>query len=409
MASEKGYENAEVSKKNNKGVLFVIITSQFACVSLWFAGNAVLPDLINEFHLSENLLGNLTSAVQLGFILGTLTSALLTLSDRFSPSKVFFISAICGALSNLALIFGQQTQETLLLLRFATGLFLAGIYPVGMKIASDYNEKGLGKALGYLVGALVLGTAFPHLLKSLTQGLPWKYVIIFVSGFAVIGGMMIFFFVPDGPYQMKNPKINQGAFFKVFKRKEFRSAAFGYFGHMWELYTFWAFVPVILLTYKRLYPGTELNIPALSFIIIGSGWLSCIFGGYFSQIFGSRKTAFTALLSSCVCCLISPFVFGISFTFFFVFLVFWGMTVVADSPQFSALVAQYAPAEFKGTALTIVNCIGFSITIISIQLFNFLTGKINPEYIYLILAIGPVLGLTAMLRSRSKNILSSGK
>jgi len=387
----------------NRGILFIIIISQIACASLWFAGNAVMPDLIKEFNLNDNLLGHLTSAVQFGFIVGTLFSAMLTISDRFSPSKVFFTSAIAGAISNVLLAFGHQSQESLLFLRFTTGLFLAGIYPIGMKIASDYNEKGLGKALGYLVGALVLGTAFPHLLKSLTNGLPWKYVIIFVSGLSVIGGLIILFFVPDGPYRTKSAKINLKAFFKVFKGKEFRSAAFGYFGHMWELYTFWAFVPVILLTYTRIYTGIVLNIPELSFIIIGAGFLSCIFGGYLSQLFGSRKIAFIALLCSGICCLISPFAFSISFPLFLAFLIFWGMAVVADSPQFSALVAYYAPVEFKGTALTIVNCIGFSITIISIQVLNVLTGKINPEYIYLILAIGPVFGLTVMYKASSKN------
>lgn len=381
-------------------ILPLIIISQIACAALWFAGNAVMPDLISEYHLNANLLGHLTSAVQFGFILGTLLSALLTLSDRFSPSKVFFTSALAGAVSNLGLAAGNQSPESLLLLRFSTGFFLAGIYPVGMKIASDYNDKGLGKALGYLVGALVLGTAFPHLLKSLTQGLPWKYVILFVSGFSIAGGLMILFFVPDGPYRTKSSKINLKAFFKVFRDKEFRTAAFGYFGHMWELYTFWAFVPGILLTYIHINPGTQLNIPALSFIIIAAGALSCILGGYLSLKAGSRKTAFIALLSSCICCLISPAAFGIPAPFFLAFLIFWGMAVVADSPQFSALAAQYAPAEVKGTALTIVNCIGFSITIISIQVFNLLTGKINPEYIYLILAIGPIFGLSVIYRGR---------
>ncbi len=357
-----------------------------------------MPDLIREFNLEEGSLGHLTSAVQLGFIIGTLTSAIFTIPDRFSPSKIFFLSALAGAIINLGLAAGNQTMATLLLLRFLTGLFLAGIYPVGMKIASDYNEKGLGKALGYLVGALVLGTAFPHLLKSLTNGLPWKYVIFFLSGFSVTGGLLILLFVPDGPYRTKSSKINLKVFFKVFRSKDFRSVAFGYFGHMWELYTFWAFVPSLLITYSQLHSGTVQSVSTLSFIIIGIGALSCILGGYFSEVFGSGKIAFTALLSSCICCLISPLIFHLSINIFVFVLIFWGMAVVADSPQFSALVAKYAPGEFKGTALTIVNCIGFSITIISIQVFNILTGKINPEYIFMILAIGPILGLGAIYR-----------
>ncbi|MGB5262481.1 MAG: MFS transporter, partial [Lutimonas sp.] len=226
-------------------ILPIIVISQFFCISLWFAGNGVMNDLISNFDLRKNALGHLTSAVQLGFILGALIFAIFTIVDRYSPSKVFFVSALLGALCNLGILWNENNLVSLLFFRFTTGFFLAGIYPVGMKIAADYYEKGLGKALGFLVGALVLGTALPHLLKDMTIAFPWQSVLLVTSTLAVIGGLLISIFVPDGPFRKPGVSLDHTAFFGVFKQKEFRSAAFGYFGHMWELYTFWAFAPVI--------------------------------------------------------------------------------------------------------------------------------------------------------------------
>ena len=387
-----------------KWILPVIVLSQFCCTSLWFAGNAVMNDLASAFHLNNSALGHLTSAVQFGFIAGTLVFALLTIADRFSPSLVFFVSAMAGALFNLGTIIEGNDLTSLLTFRFLTGFFLAGIYPVGMKIAADYYQKGLGKSLGFLVGALVVGTAFPHLLKEFTGELPWRLVLILTSSIAAFGGLLMLLLVPDGPYRKASQKPDLSAIFTVFRNRNFRSAAFGYFGHMWELYAFWAFVPVMLTTYMKLHPETEFNIPILSFLIIGLGGLACVLGGYISQNQGTKKTASTALIMSCACCLFSPFVFYIDSSLVIIgFLIFWGLVVIADSPLFSTLVAQNTKAESKGTALTIVNCIGFSITIISIQLINILSNTWNPSYIYMLLALGPVLGLLALYEKKPDN------
>ena len=359
-----------------------------------------MQDLTREFQLSASGLGHVTSSVQFGFITGTLAFALLAVADRFSPSRVFFASAMAGALLNAGLLFGEQSLSSLLLLRFGTGFFLAGIYPVGMKIAADYHEKGLGKALGYLVGALVLGTAFPHLLKALTQGLPWLYVITATSAFSIAGGLLILLFVPDGPYRKKGGSIQLKAFPKTFRNREFRAAAFGYFGHMWELYAFWVYIPLILLSYQQLNPEKELPVSLLSFLLIAIGGISCVVGGYLSQQFGSKKVAFCALLASGFCCLLSPFAFYMPVALFLAFLFLWGMVVTADSPQFSTLVAQHAPQEFKGTALTAVNCIGFSITIISIQLVGLFIKFFPPTLVYTILGAGPLLGIFALVKGR---------
>lgn len=384
-----------------KIVLPIIVISQFFCTSLWFAGNGVINDLVTSFNLNNNALGHLTSAVQFGFIVGTLTFAVLTIADRFSPSKVFFISASFGALLNLGVLWDHNNLTSLLSMRFFTGFFLAGIYPVGKKIAADYYKNNLGKSLGFLVGALVLGTAFPHLLKNVTGYYSWKYTIITTSILAFLGGLIMLMFVPDGPFRKPSQKTNLVAFFKVFQHKKFRSAAFGYFGHMWELYAFWAFVPVILKKYSQ-QQELSLNISLWSFIIIATGSIACIFSGFISKLIGIKKTAFIALFLSCLCCIISSLIFGSNNEILFLsFLIFWAFVVIADSPLLSTLVAQNAPLKLKGTALTIVNCIGFSITIISIQCITSLTNLLDSNKIYIILAIGPILGLIS-LRKKEK-------
>src|SRR5205085_5624613 len=182
-------------------ILPLIILSQFAGTSLWFVGNAILPDIQKGLGLQNNALGNITSVVQFGFIAGTFLFAVFSFADRFNSAKLFFISSVIGAVANISIIWLAKDIIALYVLRFVTGFFLAAIYPVGMKIAADWYEKGLGKALGFLVGALVLGTAFPHLLKSNVYSLPWKQVLIFTSAFAFIGGLLILFFVSDGPYR----------------------------------------------------------------------------------------------------------------------------------------------------------------------------------------------------------------
>lgn len=384
-----------------KWILPSIVISQFFCTSLWFAGNAVLPDIIKNFGLSPAYLANLTSAVQFGFIAGTLIFALFTIADRFSPSVVFFCCSVIAALFNLAITINGISSPALLSFRFFTGFFLAGIYPVGMKIASDYFQKGLGRSLGFLVGALVLGTAFPHLLKSITAQLPWKYVIYAISALSVTGGLIMFVFVANGPYRKKSQQLNFAAFKSGFSNKNFRSAATGYFGHMWELYTFWAFVPVILAANKN-YTGNDFNVPFFSFLIIACGSVACVASGLLSQRFGAKQIATLALSLSCCCCLLSPFfIFSHSVVVLMSFLFFWGLMVIADSPLFSTLVAQNAAESSRGTSLTIVNCIGFSITIISIQLLKILSASINAQYLYLVLAIGPVFGLIALVRNKN--------
>lgn len=395
-------ENSQ-SVKPSSWILPIIVFSQFCCTSLWFAGNAVMSNLLSDFSLQSSALGHLTTAVQFGFITGTLVFAVLTIADRFSPSRVFWISALLAALVNAGVIWDHNSLSSLFGLRFFTGFFLAGIYPVGMKIAADYFEKGLGKSLGFLVGALVLGTAFPHLLKGLTVDLPWKAVVLATSGLSVLGGCLMVLLVPNGPFRKAGQQLKLSALFSVFSKRDFRAAAFGYFGHMWELYAFWAFVPIMLGSYASIHPQTEFNIPILSFLIIGIGGLSCVIGGYLAELFGTRRIAAWALSISGICCLLSPIMFSLEWEGLFIgFLLVWGMMVIADSPLFSTLVAHNASPEMKGSALTLVNCIGFAITIVSIQLLSFLQSRVDSNSMYLLLAIGPLFGLISLVQKGSK-------
>jgi len=327
-----------------------LLFAQFAGTSPWFAGNAVIDDLQQNWGLAPESLAYVTSAVNLGFICGTLVFALLMISDRFSPRLVFFICTLAGATANFALLIAPQNLTGLLLPRFATGFFLAGIYPVGMKIAAGWYREDLGRVLGFLIGALVLGTAFPHLLRSLGSGLPWQQVIFGISLFSCLGGAVMLLGVPDGPHNVSGSSFNPRAFKLIFASPRFRASAFGYFGHMWELYTLWAFMPLLLLAY-----ATQHDVALLVPLMIDT----------------------------------SPVVF-------LAFILLWGITVIGDSPQFSAMNARYAPREYIGSALTMVNSIGFLLTIVSIQLASWLLPLVEIEYLFWLLLPGPVLGLWAL-------------
>lgn len=343
-----------------------------------------------------------TSAVMLGFIAGTLVFAFFSLADRFSPVKLFFLSAVLGALSNAMVAWVAHDASSLFVLRFITGFFLAGIYPVGMKIAADWYEKGLGKALGFLIGALVLGTAFPHLLKKEGLNLPWRSVIYCTSLFAVAGGFLMLLLVGDGPFRKRSGIFRWNSIPIIFSSINWRKAAFGYFGHMWELYSFWGFMPAILALYGHRH-GVSIDISLFSFLIIASGGAGSIIGGYISQRKGSARVAFTALLISGCCCFLSPLFFMLPTFLFITVLFLWGMAVVPDSPQLSTLVAQFAPGELRGTALTIYNSIGFAITVISLQVIDRIfhsKGFFGEENTFLILGIGPLLGLISIYRLR---------
>lgn len=384
-------------KRRGPWVLPVIVFSQFAGTSIWFSGNAVLGDLMQRWSHSTPMTGWITSAVQLGFIAGTLVFAAFAVSDRYSPRRVFLLCATAGAMANLLTALAGIGLSGLLLLRFITGFFLAGIYPVGMKIAAGWYEKGLGSAMGFLIGALVLGTAFPHLLKGSLSSVPWQMVIFFSSGVCMVGGLLMALLIPDGPHLVKNTRFDPRAVAALLRHRPLRTAALGYFGHMWELYTLWAFVPFFLEAHTLKTPAYSMDISFWSFSVIGIGSIGCVAGGLASRQVGSAAVASVQLAISGTCCLLSPLIFLAPPGLFLAFMLLWGMTVVGDSPQFSTIVARSAPPELVGSALTLVNCIGFSITVVSLSLMQWVATKVSGQTLLVFLAIGPAMGLVGMM------------
>jgi MFS family permease len=375
-------------------LLPLVVIAQFAGTSLWFAVNAILPSL-QAFHTQTGtFMPTMTTSVQVGFVAGTLCYSYFSVADRFSPVRIFMVSSWLAALCNLGVLLTYRSLEGLFFMRLGVGFFLAGVYPVGMKICSDWYEISLGKALGYLVGALVLGTAFPYAIKSFSLTLPWEYVIGVTSALAALGGLIVGLFVKDGPYRRAAGRFNPAVLRDVFKTTSFRHYAFGYFGHMFELYTFWAFVPVLLGTYCQL-TGQILNLPLWSFIVIASGAVGCVLTGEFSIRWGSHRTARLALGVSCACCVMCIVVPYLPWFLFLGFLLIWGMSVVADSPQFSTLVSQNAPSQYRATAITLVTSIGFFITIPSLYLTQWLVEAYG-HYGLVILSIGGIFGLRAI-------------
>lgn len=375
-------------------VLPVLVLAQFAGTSLWFTVNAVMPDLQREFGWPATAVGTLTSALQIGFIVGTLVFALLAIADRFSPKKVFLLCSLAGAACTVAAWWMVSHFTALLLWRAATGFFLAGIYPVGMKIASQWYTKGLGAALGLLLGALVLGSASAHGLRALSSNLPWPTVMLGVAALAVFGGLLLYFCMPDPPVAPEPARIGGlewQALAVLWTDRKVRASVLGYFGHMWELYTMWVLVPIILAS--RL-DGAALSLAA--FCILGGGALGCVGGGLVARRFGSARVAGVLLATSGLCCVLTPWLMDASPLWFGLWLMVWGITVSGDSPQFSALTASNAPRHAVGSVLTLTNSIGFAISVVSIELFVALSNSYPLAKLLPWLALGPLLGLWAL-------------
>jgi len=375
-----------------KRILPILVLAQFAGTSLWFAVNAVMPDLQQQMGWPASAVGRLTSSLQLGFIVGTLVFALLAIADRFSARRVFLFCALAGALCTLGALMRIASFTELLLWRAATGFFLAGIYPVGMKIASQWFPKGLGVALGWLVGALVLGSASAHGIRALSVELPWSTVMFSVAMLAAAGGLILYMAIPEPPnYTASTKKLEWQALATLWTDWRVRASVLGYFGHMWELYTFWVLVPLIL--------ATQLSGQALSFAafgVLGIGAVGCIGGGWLAKRWGSARVATLQLSLSGMCCLLAPWLLSAPLIWFLMWLAVWGITAAGDSPQFSTLTASNAPKHAVGSVLTLTNCIGFAISIVSIELFTSLAREQALDSLLPWLGIGPLLGIFAM-------------
>ena len=392
---------AETAPGANRALALVCV-SVLLSSSTWFSGTAAVPILRQQWWLTDAESAWLTIAVQLGFITGTFLYAYLNLSDRFNARRVFLVSALLGAASNAVFAWLANGLASVVVLRFLTGLTLAGVYPVGMKIVAMWFQTGLGWRLGLLVGSLTLGTASPYLIQAVGAEWDWRALVSFASGSSLAGGLLMASAVKDGPYLRARARFDPAMLFKVFRHKPFRYTALGYFGHMWELYAFWSLVTFYLSASFRDHAPTWMDhLPLLAFLTIGAGAIGCAAGGWISRWLGESTVALVSLLISGTCCAISGLAFSLPPLWLLAFILAWGVFVVSDSPQFSALAARYCPAEYTGTALTVQNGIGFAVTVISIQVLPLAAGVAGWRWAFVVLALGPAAGTYFMLKLRN--------
>ncbi|HEY0078387.1 MAG TPA: MFS transporter [Pyrinomonadaceae bacterium] len=377
--------------------LALLAVAELLGMALWFSASAVVPAISSEWKLSESGAGWLTLSVQLGFVAGTLLSALLNLPDIISARRLFALTAAGGALANAAFALFAEDLMSGIALRFLTGMCLAGVYPPGMKIMATWFRRGRGMALGVLVGALTLGKASPYLINALGSA-DWRDNMLFMSALAVAGGLIVLFFVTDGPYALPAARFDLGQVLKVFENRGVRLANFGYFGHMWELYAMWTWLPVMLRASFAERGGEPALAEAASFAVLGAGAFGCVAAGLLADRVGRAPVASWAMVVSGACCLTVGLFYESSPALLFAVAIIWGATVVADSAQFSACVTELGDPRYMGTALTLQTCLGFLLTTISIHLIPALVSAVGWRYAFIALAPGPLFGIISMLR-----------
>jgi MFS family permease len=383
-----------------RATLGILAAALLAGMATWFSASAVIPQLREEWSLSSTAAAWLTIGVQVGFVVGALLSAVLSLTDVLPPRRVLIVSAVGAATANVLLVAADGPGKAIPL-RVVTGAFLAGVYPPALKlIATWYRSSERGVAVGVLVGALTVGSALPHLVNGL-GGLPWRQVVAATSAITVVGAV-IATFVRDGPYPFARARFDPTQAGRVFTNRGVRLASLGYFGHMWELYAMWAWIVVFFrdsLTASGHRPDPWASLSA--FAVIAAGALGCYLGGVLGDRWGRSLTTALAMAISGTCALTIGLAYGHSPWLVLAIGLVWGVTVVADSAQFSTAVTEVADQYYVGTAVTLQLATGFTLTVVTIWLVPVVRDATSWGWAFAMLAAGPALGIAAMLRLRT--------
>lgn len=394
-------EGAIMIQGSWRALVWIGLSELFA-LSLWFSASVIAPELIEVWNLSSNSEAWLSTSVPIGFVIGALFSSYFGVADRFNPRKVFAVSVFLGAILNALLILVDYAFFGILL-RILTGMTLAGVYPIAVKILSQWFPKKRGFAIGILIAALTLGSSLPHFVIMFFSSLNWKLVIICTSVLALLSAIIVTYILEDAPIMSEKSPFSLKLIKKVVTNKPVMLANYGYFGHMWELYAMWTWLPAFLTAsfsaYSPEFPHWFIALS--SFISIGiAGGIGCVVGGLISDKIGRANLTIISMFISAICSILIGFTFGQFIWITLIICMIWGMSVISDSAQFSAAVSEIAEVEYVGTALTFQMCIGFLITIFSINLIPIIQRIVGWEWVFTILAIGPILGIVFMVKYR---------
>lgn len=395
--------------------LTILAVAQVLALSLWFSATAVVPVLRQAAIIDAAQASFFTSAVQAGFVIGTLVSASLGLADRIDPRHLFTVSCLVAALANAALLAAPMDSMLAPALRLVTGICMAGIYPIGMKLAATWaardkqGRSDLGLLVGLLVGALTLGSASPHLINAVetatssgAAGFDWRWTLALTSAAAALAALLIQL-AGLGPNLPPMRAFHAGMVLDAWRSPGLRLANLGYLGHMWELYAMWAWMTVFLeASFRTTMPGPEAAYWARlgTFVTVAAGAAGCLIGGWCADRWGRTSVTITALLASGTCCCLAGLFFDAAPGWLLFLCIIWGVSIVADSPQFSASITELADREHVGTMLTIQTCAGFLLSMITIHLLPWLAGTAGWRWVFLALVPGPAIGIWAMYRLR---------
>jgi MFS family permease len=381
-------------------VLLLLSLATLLAMATWFSASAVVPALTEAWGLNASGQAWLTMSVQAGFVAGSLLSALLNMADRISSRFLFTISALLAAVCTAVIGVSVYSLGPAIILRLLTGAFLAGVYPVGMKITATWTRADRGLGIGLLVGALTLGSAAPHLLNSLGSTHSWQQVLLWSAGISAVGAIIALLFVREGPLRVSSPRFNWKYSLDIFRARELRLANLGYLGHMWELYAMWAWIASFLLGSFQV-KGISSSTASLSaFAVIGAGGLGSLLAGKLADRWGRTMITILSMLISGCCALIVGFIYGSNPALVIAVCLVWGFAIVADSAQFSAAISELCHKEYTGTALTIQTSLGFLLTMVSIRLIPTLQAWLGWRWSFAFLALGPAFGIWAMVMLR---------